>query len=90
MFTLLNLNKEREQWKDQMNIKMSYFKLLYFRLTRLLGETITIPLHHCLCWNQDFTVHVFHSVFHLKASNGSCSSRQDESIYTYAILLKFF
>lgn len=88
MLALLNLNKECEQWKDQMTIKMNYFKLLYFKQTILLGDTITIPFHHCLCLSQDFTLHIFHSFFPLDASNGS--SRQDESIYTYATLLTFF
>lgn len=71
-----------------MTIKINYFKLLYFKLTILPGDTVTIPFHHCLCWSQDFTLNIFHSFFPLDASNGS--SRQDESIYTYAILLKFF
>lgn len=30
MLTLLNLNKECEQWKDQMTIKMNYFSLSHF------------------------------------------------------------
>lgn len=80
MLTHLNLNKECEQLRDQMTVKMKYFSLSYFFFKQgiLLGETITIQFHHCLHWSQDFTMHIFHSFFPLNASNGS--SRHDESI----------
>lgn len=79
MLTLQNLNKEYEQWTEQITTKPNYFSLSYVfvRQGMLLGETITIHFHHCLRWSQDFIPHVFHVFFPLNVSNGS--SRQNKS-----------
>lgn len=38
MLTLLNLNKECEQWRDQMTVKLNYFSPSYFFQTKYTAE----------------------------------------------------